>query len=87
MQVIASLLVLGLICLLWMIPILGTFITSFRSLDAVNNSGWWTVFRHPLTMDLTLHNYHEALFGNACSPRRACRTDASQRKYNPTRFQ
>ncbi len=39
--------VLGLICLLWMIPILGTFITSFRSLDAVNSSGWWTVFGHP----------------------------------------
>ncbi len=57
--------VLAIICLLWMIPILGTFITSFRSLDAVNSSGWWTVFRHPLTMDLTLHNYHEALFGNA----------------------
>jgi len=58
-------LVLTLLCVLWMIPLLGTFITSFRSLDAVNSSGWWTVFRHPTTMDLTLDNYQKALTGNA----------------------
>jgi alpha-glucoside transport system permease protein len=58
-------LVLTVICVLWMIPLLGTFITSFRSLDAVNSSGWWTVFRHPTTMDLTLDNYQKALTGNA----------------------
>jgi len=57
--------VLTVICVLWMVPLLGTFITSFRSLDAVNSSGWWTVFRHPTTMDLTLDNYHKALTGNA----------------------
>ena len=27
-----------------MIPILGTFITSFRPLDDAESSGWWTVF-------------------------------------------
>jgi alpha-glucoside transport system permease protein len=58
-------LVLTVICVLWMIPLLGTFITSFRSLDAVNSSGWWTVFRHPASMDLTLDNYQKALTGNA----------------------
>ena len=58
-------LVLTVLCVLWMIPLLGTFITSFRSLDAVNSSGWWTVFRHPTTMDLTLDNYQKALTGNA----------------------
>jgi alpha-glucoside transport system permease protein len=58
-------LVLTVLCVLWMIPLLGTFITSFRSLDAVNSSGWWTVFRHPTTMDLTLDNYEKALTGNA----------------------
>jgi alpha-glucoside transport system permease protein len=58
-------LVLTVLCVLWMVPLLGTFITSFRSLDAVNSSGWWTVFRHPTTMDLTLDNYEKALTGNA----------------------
>ena len=31
-------------CLLWVIPTLGLFITSFRTRQAVNDSGWWTVF-------------------------------------------
>lgn len=31
-------------CLLWIIPTLGLFITSFRSREAVRTSGWWTVF-------------------------------------------
>jgi alpha-glucoside transport system permease protein len=57
--------VLAVICVLWMVPLLGTFITSFRTVDAVNTSGWWTIFRHPLGMGLTLDNYHRALTGNA----------------------
>lgn len=39
-------LVLILICLLWFIPVIGVFITSFRYSDKVFNSGWWTVFPH-----------------------------------------
>jgi len=31
-------------CLLWVIPTVGLFITSFRSRQAVRESGWWTVF-------------------------------------------
>lgn len=30
--------------LIWVIPTLGVFITSFRSREAVRTSGWWTVF-------------------------------------------
>jgi len=30
-------------CLLWIIPTLGLFITSFRSREAVRTTGWWTV--------------------------------------------
>jgi alpha-glucoside transport system permease protein len=33
-----------LMCLLWIIPTLGLFVTSFRSREAVLTSGWWTVF-------------------------------------------
>jgi len=33
-----------LMCLLWIIPTLGLFVTSFRSRQAVQTAGWWTVF-------------------------------------------
>jgi alpha-glucoside transport system permease protein len=31
-------------CLLWVVPTIGLFVTSFRSREAVRESGWWTVF-------------------------------------------
>ncbi len=39
-------LVLILICGIFLIPILGIFITSFRQSDKIFNSGWWTFFPH-----------------------------------------
>jgi alpha-glucoside transport system permease protein len=57
-------LVLALLCLAWFIPVLGTFITSFRPLEQAESSGWWQVFTHPsYVQDFTLDNYHEALVG------------------------
>jgi len=38
--------VLILICLLWLVPTLGVFITSFRNSEDIFRSGWWTVFPH-----------------------------------------
>ncbi len=38
--------VLILICLIWLIPTLGIFITSFRNSNKIYGSGWWTVFPH-----------------------------------------
>ncbi len=40
-------LALIIMCLLWIIPTLGTFVTSFRSRNAVRETGWWTVFSAP----------------------------------------
>lgn len=37
-------LVVFLLCLIWIIPTLGLLVTSFRPQEAVNDSGWWTVF-------------------------------------------
>ena len=37
------------ICLVWIIPTFGLAITSFRTRDAANSSGWWTVFTCPAT--------------------------------------
>jgi alpha-glucoside transport system permease protein len=31
----------------WLVPTLGVFVTSFRSRQAVRESGWWTVFSRP----------------------------------------
>lgn len=45
----SSLLVNGtliLICLIWLLPTIGIFITSFRQSQDIFNSGWWTVFPH-----------------------------------------
>jgi alpha-glucoside transport system permease protein len=55
--------VLIVLCVLWMIPILGTFITSMRTLDDVNSSGWWHFFSASGVRDATIVNYHHALSG------------------------
>ncbi len=38
--------VLILVCLIWLVPTLGVFITSFRDSQDIFNSGWWAVFPH-----------------------------------------
>ncbi|MGZ4139498.1 MAG: carbohydrate ABC transporter permease, partial [Actinomycetota bacterium] len=58
------------VVLLWIIPTLGVLISSFRQADAVNSTGWWTVFGHPFRLaQWTFSNYRTALsqggFGNA----------------------
>jgi alpha-glucoside transport system permease protein len=54
--------VLIVICLLWIVPTFGILVTSLRSTDDANNSGWWNVFAHPLGLTrLTLRNYSEML--------------------------
>jgi alpha-glucoside transport system permease protein len=49
------------ICLVWLLPTIGTLVTSFRTVDDSNNSGWWTVLS---SLDnLTFANYKEAWTG------------------------
>jgi alpha-glucoside transport system permease protein len=48
------------IAILWTIPTLGLFITSFRPERDVRTTGWWTIFTDP---SFTLSNYEEVLFG------------------------
>jgi alpha-glucoside transport system permease protein len=45
------------ICFLWIVPIIGTVITSFRPKDDANANGWWNVFRDP---NFTVSNFTEA---------------------------
>jgi alpha-glucoside transport system permease protein len=37
---------LALICLLWLVPLVGLLISSFRERSDIISSGWWTVFPH-----------------------------------------
>ncbi|UXY17769.1 carbohydrate ABC transporter permease [Streptomyces cynarae] len=50
------------VCALWIVPTLGVVVTSFRTVDAANSSGWWTLFAHPGGLaDLTTGNYAKAI--------------------------
>ena len=56
--------VLTVLCILWMVPIFGTLVTSFRPLSDAESSGWWTIFTNPSTLgNLTFENYTQALEG------------------------
>ncbi|WP_414738805.1 carbohydrate ABC transporter permease [Microbacterium hydrocarbonoxydans] len=46
------------IAVLWTIPTLGLFISSFRPRDQISSSGWWEFFVNP---QVTLDNYAEVL--------------------------
>ncbi|GAB3821364.1 carbohydrate ABC transporter permease [Tessaracoccus terricola] len=50
------------LALLWTIPSLGLFITSFRPEDSIRRTGWWTWFTNP---ELTLDNYETTMFGSS----------------------
>jgi alpha-glucoside transport system permease protein len=56
--------VLTIICLLWIIPTLGLAVTSFRTQDAANGSGWWTSLTPQHITQFTLQNYGD-VFGMA----------------------
>lgn len=50
------------VCIVWIMPSLGLFISSFRSRDDVISSGWWTVFGKFFDFSqYTLENYTEVL--------------------------
>jgi len=51
-----------LICLAWILPTLGLFISSLRTPQAVASSGWWVVFQSPFDFtQYTLANYQNVL--------------------------
>ncbi|GMQ98844.1 MAG: carbohydrate ABC transporter permease [Acidimicrobiia bacterium] len=62
-------LVVLIIVIVWIIPTLGVLVSSFRTPDAVNTSGWWTVFSNLGSNEWTLANYTKVLtsegFGNS----------------------
>jgi alpha-glucoside transport system permease protein len=56
------------VCVLWLIPTAGTVITSFRTSEAANSSGWWRALTTPFdTGQYTLLNYRFAWTGGMAS--------------------
>ena len=50
------------VVLLWLVPTVGVLVTSFRPVNLVQTTGWWTAFAHPFRVGgWTLQNYHDAL--------------------------
>ena len=58
------------VVVIWLIPTVRLVITSFRDVDLINSTGWWTVFTQGFSAaDWTLENYRAVFetrgFGNA----------------------
>ena len=48
---------LVLLGLLWLLPTLGVFVTSFRTVDDTMKNGWWNALLSPFSQNWTLDNY------------------------------
>ncbi len=53
--------VVAVVCFLWLVPAIGSLITSFRSELDATNSGWWTVVNPANWGGFTLSNYGDAI--------------------------
>lgn len=56
-------LVILVVALIWLIPSLGLFVSSFRPAEKIIGTGWWTVLRAPFSPgQYTLDNYRQVLY-------------------------
>jgi len=54
------------LCIIWLLPTLGIFVSSFRPSSDIMGSGWWTVFLDPVKSEnYTLENYAQVILGNS----------------------
>ena len=62
--------VVFILCFLWIVPVIGLFLTSFRPRDDAQSTGWWTLFWTPsawsgLSFDNYVTAWNDAGLGNA----------------------
>lgn len=53
-----------LLVVVWTVPTLGVFVSSFRIPQAIAGSGWWTALFNPFAEAWTLQNYLDVLTAN-----------------------
>lgn len=53
--------ILILICIVWMVPIIGILVTSFRPSQDVFTSGWWTVLPHRENIEVSRIDIDDAV--------------------------
>ena len=58
-----SMAMMTLLGVLWTLPTLGLLITSFRSRDDAQSSGWWSALFNPFNAGWTIDNYRRVLSG------------------------
>ena len=58
-----SMAMMTLLGVLWTLPTLGLLITSFRSRDDAQSSGWWSALFNPFNAGWTIDNYRRVLTG------------------------
>ena len=51
--------ILWMIVIVWTIPTFGLFVSSFREVQAINNSGWWTAINPANWGDFTFQKYND----------------------------
>lgn len=68
------------ICVIWTLPTLGVFVTSFRDRDRVLENGWWESLAEP--SQYTMRNYSQVLAGKDYSYTKADGTVVSSRGDN-----
>lgn len=52
------------IILVWTLPTLGLFVSSFRTRSAISNTGWWTAVLQPFQENWTMGNYEQVVFAD-----------------------
>ncbi len=55
---------LVLVVLIWSVPTVGLLVTSLRTRDEANSTGWWTALANPFGSEWTLSNFDAVLRGN-----------------------
>jgi alpha-glucoside transport system permease protein len=52
------------LCLLWTVPTIGLFVTSLRSREGAETTGWWEALLDPFGETWTLENYRTVITGS-----------------------
>jgi len=60
-------LIIFVVCIIWIVPTLALFVSSFRPVNLIATTGWWTALLPPyhFTLDLYIHDLTQAGLGQS----------------------